>query len=401
MTPMMTIGILVAALAIPQHGDAQESVLPRVAAAEAGLDREALGAATTLLEEFVAQGRIAGAVAAVARDGKLGYLEAVGVQDLESQRQMSDSSLFRIYSMTKPVTAVAAMMLHEQGRFELDDPVEMYLPEFSRVQVRDRDGTLRPPSRPITVRDLFLHTAGLSHRTSAEYREAGVRSRREPLPRLVEKMVAVPLREDPGTRYRYSESPTILGRLIEVWSGRPLDVYLEEHLFRPLGMVDTRFWVEGEARARLAEVYGPDPAAGLRPVQMEEVPFTERPDLLEGTVGLVSSTRDFLRFGQMLLNGGSLGSVRILSPETVRMIVVHGLGPDVAGGWGGRTGWGLGNVGVDLDSGDYGWNGSAGTAFWVDPSARLVAVLMTQTSPPFPDDLRVRFESAVRQAVRR
>jgi CubicO group peptidase (beta-lactamase class C family) len=134
---------------------------------------------------------------------------------------------------------------------------------------------------------------------------------------------------------------------------------------------------------------------------MEEVPFTERPDLLEGSVGLVSSTRDFLRFGQMLLNGGSLGSVRILSPETVRMIMVHGLGPDVAGGWGGRTGWGLGNVGVDLDSGEYGWNGSAGTAFWVDPSARLVAVLMTQTSPPFPDDLRVRFESAVRQAVRR
>lgn len=404
--PLLLITALLMLTPQSMGGQTPRTVLPRVAPDEVNLDADELDRTTALLWEYIASRKITGAVAGIARDGKLAYMEALGVQDLATRTPMNERTLFRIYSMTKTVTAVAAMMLYEEGVWSLDDPVEMYLPAFASVQVQEEDGTLRPPVRPITVRDLLLHTSGLSHRTSELYREHNVRDRTQTLPQFVDNIVRQPLMEDPGTRYRYSESPTVVGHLIEVWSGQSLDQFFHDRIFEPLGMIDTGFWVEPGARGRLAEVYGPDANGRLAPVQIEEVDFTERPALLEGAVGLVSTVPDFLRFSQMLLNRGTLDGVRLLEPETVDMIAANGLSPEITEERRGR-GWGLGNVTVTLDAerdapsnvGEYGWNGSAGTLYWVDPSEAMVVVLMTQSSPYFPDRLMPRFKSQVMESI--
>ena len=352
--------------------------------------------ATALLERYVAEQKIAGGVAAVAHNGKVVYLKAVGVQDLESRAPMTERSLFRIYSMTKPVTAVAAMMLHEEGRFNLDDPVSKYLPEFKQVKVANADGTMRPAAREITVQDLLLHTSGLSHRTSDLYRREQVRSRAISLPKFVENIVRAPLMEDPATRYRYSEGTTVVGRLVEIWSGKPLDVFFEERIFKPLKMTDTMFWVTPQHRTRLATVYAPAPGGGLTPTEIEqEVPFTEKPALLEGAVGLVSTVPDFLRFSQMLLNKGELDGVRVLKAATVERMTSNGLSDAVQKARGGSMGWGLANVNVNLQTGEYGWDGTAGTIFWIDPSRQRIAILMTQSAPANPDQIRQRFKAIV------
>ena len=383
-------------------------MLPAVAPAAIGLAPDALGEATRLLERFVADGKIAGAVAAIARDGKVGYLTAVGVQDLTTRAPMTPRSLFRFFPLAKAVAAVALIQLHDEGRFRLDEPVSKYLPEFAEVRVVDSPGAApRPPARPITVEDLLLHTSGLSHRTSELYRTLGVRDRTDTLPAFVRKITRAPLMEDPHTRFRYSEATTVLGRLVEVWSGQPFDRYLTTRVLQPLGMSDTVFWVEGERVARLATVYGPGPGGQLTKVEPEAVPFTTKPALLEGAVGLVSSVPDFLRFSQMLLDGGALGGVRVLKAETAAGMVTNGLGPAVLAARGGPRGWGLANVdvlvapdGTGAHLGEYGWDGTAGTIFWNDPVAKTSIVLMTQSMPANPDRLRQQFKAAVQRAFR-
>src|SRR5262245_2200394 len=381
--------------------------LPRSTPESVGLNSAKLAEATALLKQYVADRKIAGAVAGVARKGKLVYLESVGVQDLESRAPMTDRSLFRIYSMTKSVTAVAVMMLQEEGKFRLDDPVSKYLPEFKDVGVATAAG-VRPPSRAITIEDLLIHTSGLNHRTSEEYRRARVRSRSMTLPEFVAGIVRVPLMEDPGTRYRYSESPTVLGRLVEIWSGKPFDVFLNERILGPLRMSDTAFWAASDARVRLTTVYAPALGGGLAPVELEDVPFTERPKLLEGAVGLLSTAPDYLRFSQMLLNGGVLDNARLLKASTVQTITANGLSNSVQAARGGSMGWGIANVNVALNPGpptypsnrgEYGWDGSAGTIFWVDPGLEMAIVLMTQNSPANPDSLRQRFKTLVQQSI--
>lgn len=387
----------------------QEQSLGRVDPQAVGLNATKLGEATGLLKQFVAEQKIAGAVAAVARKGKLAYIESVGVQDLATRAPMTERSLFRIYSMTKSVTSVAVLMLLEDGRFRLDEPVSKYLPEFKTVAVASRDGTTHPSSREITIEDLLLHTSGLNHRTSAEYQRAQVRSRAIPLPQFISNIVRVPLMEDPGTRWRYSESPTVLGRLIEIWSGKSFDAFLDERVLKPLAMVDTGFWVRAEQRSRLTTVYEPADGGGLKPFEIEALPFTERPRLIEGAVGLVSTVPDYLRFSQMLLNNGELDGARLLSPKTVRMMTANGLADVLLKSRGGGVmGWGLANVNVVMDpagvpypasQGEYGWDGSAGTIFWIDPGKELITILMTQSSPADPDRLRRRFKTLVEQAV--
>jgi CubicO group peptidase (beta-lactamase class C family)/ketosteroid isomerase-like protein len=372
--------------------------LPRATPESVGFAPERLRQATEMLAKFAADGKIPGAVGGVARKGKLAYLEAAGVQDLETRTPMTPRSLFRIYSMTKPVTAVAAMMLHEEGRFSLTDPVSKYLPEFKRVTVflSGETGPTRPPAGEITIEDLLLHTSGINHRTSHLYERAAVRSRAITLPKFIDNVVGVPLMEDPHTRFRYSEATTVVGRLVEIWSGKPFDVFLEERLFRPLRMSDTTFWVERERQARFTRVYQTTPN-GLTPRELEAVPFTERPTLIEGAVGLVSTVPDYLRFGQMLLNKGELDGVRVLKAATVEKMTANGLSPAMVQVRAG-TGWGLANVNVAPD-GEYGWDGSAGTIFWVDPANEMVIVLMTQIVPPNPDSVRQRFKTFVKEAV--
>ncbi len=387
---------------------AQEG-LPRVAPEVVRISAAGLEDVTEALEAAVAQGRIAGAVVGVARMGGIPYLETVGVQDLATGVPMTERSLFRIYSMTRAVTSVAAMILWEEGRFELDDPVSDYIPQFASVYVLDSPaGPPRSPSRPITVRDLMLHTSGLSPRNSQMYRDAQVRRRDIPMPQFIANIVAVPLMEDPGTRYRYSAGTTVLGALIEIWSGRPMDEFMQERIFGPLGMVDTGFWVRPEDQDRLTTVYSPGQGGALEPIQVEEVPFTERPALLEGAVGLVSTVPDFLRFSQMLLNFGELGGTRVLRTETVARITSNGLSDAVLEQRSGTTGWGLGNVSVVMDRsaldyptnvGEYTWNGSVGGIFWNDPSENLSIVLMWQNRPTNPDGLRQRLKTLVYEAL--
>jgi CubicO group peptidase (beta-lactamase class C family) len=380
--------------------------LPRATPESVGLDATRLNAATGLLTQYVSDRKIAGAVAAVARHGKIAYLEPVGVQDLQTRAPMTERSLFRIYSMTKSVTAVAVMMLHERGRFALSDPVSKFLPEFGDILVAgESEGATRKPAREITIQDLLLHTSGLSHRTSPLYRNAKVRSRSITLPQFVTNIVRTPLMEDPGTRYRYSEATTVLGRLVEVWSTTPFDQFIRDRVLKPLEMNDTSFWVTSDAVARLATVYTPDPRGGITPIEIEEVPFTVRPTLIEGAVGLVSTVPDYLRFCQMLLNKGELDGVRLLSANTVEQMTSNGLPPAILATRGGTMGWGLANVNVQMDPssplrGEYGWDGTAGTIFWVDPGREMITILMTQSSPADPDGLRRRFKALVQEAVR-
>ncbi len=404
-----TRGILPALLCtlLWMGGVSAQEVLPRTSPAEAGLAAGPLDQITATLTDMVEGGRIAGGVVGVARDGKVGYLEAVGVQDVTSGTPMTEGTLFRIYSMAKAVTAVAVMMLHEEGRFELSDPVSRYLPEFDRVVVLNADGTTRPPARPVTVEHLLLHTAGLSHRSSREYQEARVRARDITLEQFIDNIVAVPLRADPGDEYRYSASPTVLGRLVEVWSGESFDAYVAERILWPLGMTDTGFWVEPEDVGRFATMYS-SRGDGLEPYQIEEVPFTQRPALMEGSVGLVSTVPDFLRFAQMLLNGGELGGTRLLSADAVAYLTRNGLSDELLARRRGGTGWAPASVAVVLDPassepgshvGEYRWDGSAGTEFWVDPATETIVVTMWQNSPANPDGLRQTIRALAREAV--
>jgi CubicO group peptidase (beta-lactamase class C family) len=357
-------------------------------------------AVSGLLRQEVAERKIAGAVAAVSQRGTIVYQQAVGVQDLETRAPMTERSLFRIYSMTKPVTAAAVMMLRDEGRFDLDDPVSKYLPAFKQTQVLMPGGSLRPPSREITIRDLLLHTSGLSHRTAELYQQQHVRMRTDTLPQFVEKIARAPVMEDPGTRFRYSEGTTVLGRLVEIWSGKPFDVFLDERIFKPLGMTDTGFWVRPEQRARLTTVYQSARGGGLTPFEIEpEAPFTARPRLLEGAVGLVSTVPDFLRFSQMLLNRGELNGIRVLSAKTVEMMMANGLPDAVLQARNGRRGWGLGNVDIAMDTGEYGWDGTAGTVFTIDPHREMITIFMWQTVPADPSGLRARLKALVSRGM--
>lgn len=405
-------GLKIAALAASITGYLAVSVAgwqqaPRVNPEAAGLSSAGLREATALLNRYVVERRIAGAVAAVARRGQVGYLETVGVQDLQTRAPMTERSLFRIYSMTRPITAVAVMMLHEEGRFNLDDPVARFIPEFKTVVVSGEEGApARAAATVMTIRDLLLHTSGLNARNSEIYRREQVRTRTMNMAQFIANLVRVPLMEDPGTRYRYSEGTTVLGRLVEIWSGKSFEVFLDERIFRPLRMSDTMFWAATpDQRARLTTVYGPAQGGGLTQVETETLPFTERPTLIEGAVGLLSTAPDYLRFALMLLNNGELDGVRLLSAKTVQMMTANGLSEAVQKTRGELMGWGLANVQVQLrpsandSAGEYGWDGTAGTIFWVDPAREMVTVLMTQSSPSNPDQIRQRFKALVQQAI--
>lgn len=382
--------------------------MPRATPDAVGMSPERLQAATVVLRQYVADRKIAGGVAAVARRGKLVYLEPVGLQSLESKAPMTERSLFRIYSMTKAVTAVAVMMLVEAGKLQLTDPASKFLPEFKSVMVQSEGAPPQRPSREITIQDLLLHTSGLSHRTSELYRRLQVRSRSIDLRQFVVNITKAPLMEDPGTRFRYSEATTVLGRIVEVCAKQSFDSFVATHILQPLGMSDTAFWVDAAARPRLTTVYQRGQDGSIAPFEIEEVPFTEKPALMEGAVGLVSTAEDFVRFSQMLLNKGELGGVRLLKPETVRSMTVNSLSPSILKEKGGNVGWGLANVDVVVGEGsrgyltaigEYGWDGSAGTFFAVDPSKELVITLMTQNLPANPDQLRQKFKAAVLQSI--
>ena len=384
--------------------------------ASAGMDAAKLELVTARLQQHIDDGDIPGVVAAVARDGKLVYFEALGQYDLENGRDMRPDTLFRIYSMTRQVTSTAVLQQYEQGKFDFDDPISMYLPEFADQRVLLDPGSTditqtRERVGDITVAHLLTHTSGLGPRSSALYREHNVRDKSISLDEMTSNAARIPLYHDPGTAFRYGIHATILGKLVEVWSGQPFDEYLQENLFEPLGMDSTMFWAEGEDAERLAVVYRPADGR-LNPYQIEQVPWTSRPPLIEGGVGLLSTAPDFMRYSQMILNKGELDGERVLQTETAELMYQNAV-PDSAmpigaGGYWLGSGWTLGGFNLVMDSDAYDfpvsngviwWDGSAATRYFIDPNENMVMVIMGQVSPSRGGGFRENFRRLVDEAI--
>ncbi len=387
-----------------------------------GLDGARLGRVSAWMRRQVEEGRLPGLVVAVARRDRLVFLDHCGQRDLEAGAAMTPDTVFRIYSMTKPVTTVAALMLYEEGRFQLDDPIERYLPEFAAPRVYvggegEAVETVRAET-PITVRQLMTHTAGLTYGFLGEtpvdalYRARGVDFQRgdTPLAELVALLAEQPLLFQPGTRWNYSVATDVLGRLVEVLSGETLERFLAERILAPLGMRDTAFHVPEHALDRFAACYTPGKEGGLEPIDPARGSRFTRPMVtFSGGGGLVSTAADYLRFARMLARGGELDGVRLLGRKTVATMTMNHLPGDLAAMGQARfaetsyegIGFGLG-VSVMLDParaqimgspGEYAWGGAASTAFWVDPAEELIVVLLTQLVPssayPLRRELRV------------
>ena len=383
-----------------------------------GMSSAALNSATARLQKHIDDGDIAGVVAAVARDGKLVYQVALGKLDRERDADMQEDALFRIYSMSREITSVAALRLFEEGAFKFDDPVSKYLPEFSDQRVllnsesTDLEAT-RPRVGEMSIAHLLTHTSGLGSRSSALYRENNVRDRAQSLDAMVSKAARVPLFQDPGTEFRYGIHATIIGKLIEVWSGQPFEEYLQQNLLAPLGMTSTLFWAEGNDADRLAQLYRPE-AGELSPYAIESVPWTQRPVLVEGGVGLLSSVPDYVRFSQMVLDRGKIPGTeeRILSEATAALMYENAV-PEAAMPIGDSrywlgSGWSLGGFNVVLDPSTYAypvskgtiwWDGSAGTRFFIDPIEGTVIVIMAQVSPSNGGGFRENFSHLVDAAI--
>jgi CubicO group peptidase (beta-lactamase class C family) len=402
-----------AAIAVPLAGPlALAQPLPMAPPEEAGLSSERLKNIRPAIEAEIAANRIPGAVVMIARRGKLAYAEAFGHQDRAENLPMALDSVFRIYSMTKPLASVAAMMLFEEGKLQLVDPVGRFLPGFDRLQVAQAVAnptlarmtyTLVPQARPMTVHDLLRHTSGLTYAETTSnqaVRQALIErgfyapggneydARALSPQEFVQRLAQVPLMHQPGTTYEYSLSVDVLGRVVEAASGQRLEEFLEARLFRPLRMNETGFVLkEGQGR-RLAAHLGVDHARGNQPVGMLDV--TRPPGNASGGAGGVSTAGDYMRFLQMMANGGELDGVRILSPATVRLMTSDHLAglnvpepPSALGtpGYGFGLGFAVrladGVAGVPGQAGQYMWAGYGGTYFWVDPKAELTAVFMS------------------------
>lgn len=378
---------------------AAAGTLPFAAPEDAGMSSAKLRGIEAAVGEHLDQHHLAGAVTLVLRHGKIVHLEAHGWRDLASRTPMTPDTIFRIYSMSKPIVSVGLMMLHEEGRFELDDPVERFIPEFKGLQVYSKAGNV-PTQRPMTIRDLLRHTAGLTYgffgnsAVDARYREAGVLAPANDSATFIKKLAGLPLLYQPGERWVYSVAVDVQGVLIERLSGRSLDAYLRERILEPLGMLDTGFYVPPEKRARFATNYSPDGNGGLR---VRDDPATSAyrfpPRFFSGGGGLVSTATDYARFVQMLLNEGELFGVRLLKPETVREMTRNQLPPAAypigVGDHRAGVGFGLGfavrvedsDWDPDAHLGEYGWGGAASTHFWISPRDDLAVITMEQTMP--------------------
>ncbi|MFP6772422.1 MAG: serine hydrolase domain-containing protein [Alphaproteobacteria bacterium] len=411
-----------------------------------GLSGPRLERLTSWMAEQVTSNRLPGLSAMVHRRGQNAYFNCTGQMDMEAGKPVAEDTIFRIYSMTKPITAVAAMICYEAGHFQLDDPIAKFLPGFSEMRVWDGtpDGLNTVPAESyITVRHLLTHTAGFSYEfmeagpVEAFYREQKITfnpSRQTAggadLAAITTRLASAPLVRQPGSGWGYSVSIDVLGRLVEVWSGQSLDRYFDERIFQPLGMTDTAFQVAGDKLDRFAACYEPSEGGGLGRLnstdavirksdgiglKLSDAPagsrYTQMPETLSGGGGLTGTIGDYGRFCQMLLQKGVLDGQRILGRKTVEFMAVNHLpgNQDMAGMgqpiWSESSaegiGYGLG-MAVVIDapatqlirsSGEYFWGGAASTAFWIDPAEEMFVVLMTQLIPssfyPIRGELRV------------
>jgi CubicO group peptidase (beta-lactamase class C family) len=374
----------------------------------AGLSRERLGRIRPKMEKHIEAGRLAGGLGLIMRRGHVGYFESWGMSDTEAGVPMREDAIFRIYSMTKAVTGVAAMMLFEEGAFALADPVANFMPEFRdmRVAVESPDpatdkmvlsGTV-PAVRPITVLDLMRHTAGFNYtgphdeKGDLVYPQRGIQAVQGGLSsaEFVKRLAGVPLLREPGTAWDYGLGTDVLGRLVEVISGQTLSEFFAQRIFQPLGMLDTAFHVHEEKWDRLVAIYSLTPEGAIqRMTGAAQDGFLHPPEMYNGGAGLSSTVFDYLRFVRMLLQGGELDGERLLSPLTVELMRSDVLGdlPVVSTVLAAGHGFGLtfaiskgpGRTARLAPAGQYRWGGAAGTAFWIDPSQDMVGVFMIQT----------------------
>jgi CubicO group peptidase (beta-lactamase class C family) len=372
--------------------------MPQAAPAEVGLSPAILAKVKSVARAQVDKRRIAGAVVLVARHGKIALIESSGKLDLKSGRPMRPDAIFRIYSMTKPITSVAALILVEEGKIKLDDPVSHYLTDLRDLRVYAGEGRTLPVKRPVTVRDLLRHTSGftygLPNGSAVDRLYIKHKLGEGDLADLVRTLGTLPLQDQPGTRFNYSLSTDVVGRLIEVVSGEPLDRFFQDRIFRPLDMRDTGFVVPDEKLDRFATAYVRDARGALSPSDVPATSsFRKQPRSLSGGGGLVSTARDYARFCQMLLNGGELDGTRILRPNTVAEMTANQLPSEAMplklGGFPLRGfGFGLGvmmrltdKLKPAASDGEYSWSGSSSTYFWVALKPGLIVVILQQVEP--------------------
>ena len=387
-----------------------------------GFSRVRLARVQTAMQRYFDNEQLAGTVTLVARCGQVVHLDACGMMDLKAVKPMTLDAIFRIYSMTKPITSTAVMMLYEEGHFRLNQPISHFIPAFKEMKVYQPRGSadfdLVPAQREITIRDLLTHTSGLSYGFDEKsavdhlYRENVWKVLDEnpgaDLAQMIELVAKLPLAHHPGSAWRYSMATDVLGRLVEVVSGQTLEDFLQERIFDPLCMSDTGFYVPTEKHARFTAVYGPAEGGGLKEIEPANHPhYTQPVSLFSGGGGLVSTAADYFRFAQMLLNKGVLDDVRLLSPKTVELMMTNHL-PGNGTKWDDpANGFGLGgSVLVDVAAsqgynslGNWGWGGAANTWFWIDPREQLVGVLMTQYMPAFVLPVDQDFKNMVYQAM--
>ena len=390
-----------------------------------GLSTERLARIGAVMNEHVADGRIAGAIGLIARRGKVGYFETYGFQDKEAGVPMRKDTIFRMYSMTKPITGVAVLILYEEGRFSLSDPASKYLPELAKMQVAvvetdpKTGGKIRyvvPAQRQITILDLLRHTSGIDYRGPEDgegkwiYEKIGTNNLNQTIGDMVKKISQAPLIRQPGTGWDYGLSMDVLARLVEVVSGKPYDKFLEERIFKPLGMVDTGYTVPPDKASRFSKLYAP--AEGGK-IKLNTTPAQDsylKPAVnFGGGSQLASTARDYLRFCQMLLNGGELDGKRILSRKSVELMSADHLGDMTRGadllgpGYGfGLTvavSRGVGRSGATGSVGEYFWGGAAGTRFWIDPKEQMIGVFMIQILPHTNLTYGTQFRQLAYQAI--
>jgi CubicO group peptidase (beta-lactamase class C family) len=396
--------------------------LPSAAPQSLGLDAATLSEIDALMQQYVNDGKLAGIVLLAARDGKVAHAGMYGKMDLAADKPMRRDAIFRIYSMTKPITGAALMTLYDEGRFQLDDPVAKYLPGIEKMKVyageENGQAKLVDAKRPITIRDLMCHTAGLAYGLAPSpvdqmYRDARLLDRGQTLDSMLERLVKLPLASQPGEKWMYSIAVDVQGKLIEKLSGKPLDEFFAERIFAPLAMNDTAFWVPAEKIDRLTVNYNAKgghlvPVDGAKTSQ-----YAARPAFFSGGGGLVSTADDYLRFCQMMLNRGQLDGARILKPETVDLMTRNHLSDALVPIKLGNLP--LPHAGFGLDFavrvktpdgepasalGEYWWGGAASTQFFIAPRAKLICVGMTQfmpATPTFALDARQKLYAALRE----
>ncbi|MGE3778753.1 MAG: serine hydrolase, partial [Pirellulaceae bacterium] len=338
---------------------------------QAGLSPAVLTKLDDALQQAVEDGEVAGVIGLIHRNGHCGYFEAFGWQDIEAQARMPKDAIFRLKSMSKPVVTVAALVLFDEGKFSLDDPISNRLPEWREPKVSEGD-KLVPTRNPITPRMLMTHSSGLYYQLPGKPAFSGMppRDQNTTLEEYSRALASQPLLFHPGEKYQYGTSIDVLGRYVEAVSGQPLDAFLREQVFQPLGMTDTEFWVPEPKADRLAQLYRQLPSGELRPA-FERFSPTRQTKLFMGGGGLLSTTEDYERFCLMLMNRGELDGVRVLKPDTVDLMFQNHL-PESLG-----QKYGLGGA-VDGEGG-YSWGGANGTQFWIDRKNKLFAVFMVQT----------------------